>query len=178
MYPHSERIVKEGTEVPSFRCYNLTMITIDSIQKLADEKLAEGSNFIVDITVKPGNKIIVLLDNDKGVSIADCVAMSRHIEFNLDREKDDFELNVMSPGLTEPFKILRQYQKNIGKYVDVVTKENKKITGKLLKASDEGIILEAKSKEKIEGKKAKQEIINNINLTFNQIKETKVVILF
>mgnify|MGYP003444181226 FL=1 len=84
------------------------MITVDSIKKLADEKLTEGSNFIVDISVKPGNKIIVLLDNDKGVSIADCVAMSRHIEFNLDREKDDFELNVMSPGLTEPFKILRQ----------------------------------------------------------------------
>lgn len=154
------------------------MITVDSIKKLADEKLTEGSNFIVDISVKPGNKIIVLLDNDKGVSIADCVAMSRHIEFNLDREKDDFELNVMSPGLTEPFKILRQYQKNIGKHVDVITKENKKITGKLLKATEEGIVLETKSKERVEGKKAKQELINNINLTFNQIKETKVVILF
>lgn len=154
------------------------MITIDVIKKLADEKLAEGTNFIVDISVKPGNKITVLLDNDKGVSIADCVAMSRHIEFNLDREKDDFELNVMSPGLTEPFKILRQYQKNIGKYIDVITKENKKLTGKLLAAKEEGIVLETKSKEKVEGKKGKQEIINNIQLTFNQIKETKVVILF
>ena len=154
------------------------MITIDVIKKLADEKLAEGTNFIVDISVKPGNKIIVLLDNDKGVSIADCVAMSRHIESNLDREKDDFELNVMSPGLSEPFKILRQYQKNIDKYVDVVTKENKKLTGKLLSATEDGILLETKSKERVEGKKGKQEIINNIQLTFNQIKETKVVILF
>jgi ribosome maturation factor RimP len=154
------------------------MITIDVIKKLAEEKLSEGNNFIVDISVKPGNKITVLLDNDKGVSIADCVAMSRHIEFNLDREKDDFELNVMSPGLTEPFKILRQYQKNLGKYIDVVTKENKKLTGKLVSATEEGIVLETKSKEKVEGKKAKQEIINNITLTFNQIKETKVVILF
>ena len=154
------------------------MITIDLIKKLADEKLAEGTNFIVDISVKPGNKITLLLDNDKGVSIADCVAMSRHIEFNLDREKDDFELNVMSPGLTEPFKILRQYQKNIGKYIDVVTKENKKLTGKLVSASEEGILLEIKSKERVEGKKGKQELINNIQLTFNQIKETKVVILF
>ena len=82
------------------------MITIDKIQKLADEKLVEGTNFIVDIAVKTGNKIIVLLDNDNGVSIGDCVAMSRHIESNLDREADDFELNVMSPGLSEPFKIL------------------------------------------------------------------------
>jgi len=154
------------------------MITVEKIQKLADEKLAEGSNFIVDIAVKTGNKITVLLDNDNGVSISDCVAMSRHIEFNLDRESDDFELNVMSPGLSEPFKILRQYQKNIGKQVDVVTKEGKKLSGKLLKASDLGIELETKVKEKVDNKKGKQLIINNINLTFNQIKETKIVISF
>ena len=154
------------------------MITVDKIQKIADEKLAEGANFIVDIAVKTGNKITVLLDNDNGVSIGDCVAMSRHIESNLDREADDFELNVMSPGLSEPFKILRQYQKNIGKQVDVVTKEGKKLSGKLLDANNLGINLETKVKEKVANKKGKQLIINNINLTFNQIKETKIVISF
>ena len=154
------------------------MITVEKIQKIADEKLAEGSNFIVAIAVKTGNKITVLLDNDNGVSISDCVAMSRHIESNLDRDADDFELNVMSPGLTEPFKILRQYQKNIGKQVDVVTKEGKKLSGKLLNANDLGINLETKIKEKVANKKGKQLIINNINLTFNQIKETKIVISF
>ncbi len=154
------------------------MITVEKIQKLATEKLAEGSNFIVDIAVKTGNKITVLLDNDKGVSISDCVAMSRHIEFNLDRDADDFELTVMSPGLTEPFKILRQYQKNIGKQVDVVTKEGKKLSGKLVNANGLGIELETKVKERVEGKRGKQLIINNINLTFNQIKETKIVISF
>jgi ribosome maturation factor RimP len=96
----------------------------------------------------------------------------------LDREKEDFELNVMSPGLTEPFKILRQYQKNIDKQIDVVTKEGKKLTGKLISANEEGIELESKVKEKVEGKKGKQLIINNIKLTFNQIKETKIVISF
>ena len=154
------------------------MITVDRIQQIAEEKLAESTNFIVDIAVKSGNKIIVLLDNDKGVSISDCVAMSRHIESNLDREAEDFELNVMSPGLSEPFKILRQYQKNIGKQVDIVTKEGKKLSGKLLNANALGIELESKSKERVEGKKGKQLIINNINLTFNQIKETKIVISF
>ncbi len=154
------------------------MITADNIQKIAKEKLAEGTNFIVEIAIKSGNRITVLLDNDNGVSIKDCVEMSRHIESNLDREAEDFELNVMSPGLSEPFKILRQYEKNIGKQVDVVTKEGKKLTGKLLKASDLGIELENKSKERVEGKKGKQLIINNINLTFNQIKETKIVISF
>ena len=154
------------------------MISVDIIQQIADEKIAESTNFIVDIAVKSGNKITVLLDNDNGVSISDCVAMSRHIEAGLDREKEDFELNVMSPGLSEPFKILRQYQKNIGKQVDVVSKEGKKLSGKLLKASDMGIELETKTKERVEGKKGKQLIINNINLTFNQIKETKIVISF
>lgn len=154
------------------------MITREKIQEIADQKLAESTNFIVDIAIKPGNKIIVLLDNDNGISISDCVEMSRHIESNLDREAEDFELNVMSPGLTEPFKILRQYEKNIGKQVAVVTKEGKKLTGKLLKADREGIELETKTKERTEGKKGKQLMTNNINLTFNQIKETKIVISF
>ena len=154
------------------------MITVEKIKQIANEKLAEGSNFIVDVAVKPGNKIIILLDNDNGISIKDCVEMSRFVESNLDREADDFELNVMSPGLSESFKVLRQYQKNIDKQVDVVTKEGKKLSGKLLSANEEGIQLQTRSKEKVEGKKAKQLITNNINLTFNQIKETKIVISF
>jgi ribosome maturation factor RimP len=154
------------------------MITLEQIKKLTDEKLEGTTNFIVDISIKPGNKIIILLDNDNGVSIGDCVAMSRHVEFSLDRETEDFELNVMSPGLTEPLKILRQYEKYIDKDVDVVTKENKKLTGKLLSANSEGIVLETQTKEKVEGKKTKQLTINNVPLTFNQIKETKVVISF
>ena len=154
------------------------MISVEKIKEIAKEKIAESSNFIVDISVKQGNNITVLLDNDTGVSISDCVAMSRYIESNLDRETEDFELNVMSPGLTEPFKIIRQYQKNIGKQVDVLTKENKRIVGKLLSVNDERILVETKSKERVEGKKAKQILINNINLTYNQIKQTKVVISF
>jgi ribosome maturation factor RimP len=154
------------------------MITVEKIRELAEAKAQEGDNFIVELTVKPGNKITVLLDNDKGVSIADCVAMSRHIEFSLDREAEDFELNVSSPGLDQPFKTLRQYKKYIGKQVEVLTKENKKIVGKLLKVEEDGIELESKVKERAEGKKGKQVVINNINLNFNQIKETKVVISF
>jgi ribosome maturation factor RimP len=154
------------------------MITIEKVSKIAALKIAESSNFIVDIAIKPGNKITILLDNDKGISIKDCVEMSRFIEAGLDREEEDFELNVMSPGLTEPFKIPRQYQKNIGKQVDIITKEGKKLSGKLLNASEEEILLETKVKEKVENKKGKQLIINNIRLTFNQIKETKVVISF
>ncbi len=154
------------------------MITIEQIKKLAEEKLDGTTNFIVDISVKPGNRITVLLDNDNGISIGECVNMSRHIEFSLDRESEDFELSVMSPGLTEPLKTLRQYQKYLNKDVDVVTKENQKLTGKLLSVTNDGIMLESKTSKKVEGKKSKQLLINNINLTFNQIKETKIVISF
>ncbi len=154
------------------------MILVQKIQDIVDVKLADSANFIVDISVKPGNKITVLLDNNKGVSIVDCVEMSRHIESNLDREVEDFELSVMSPGLTEPFKILKQYQKNIEKQIEVLTKENNKITGKLLSANEEEIELAATISEKIEGKKKKQQTIKNIRLPFSQIKTTKLVLLF
>ncbi len=154
------------------------MITVEKIQLLTAAKLAEGTDFIVDISVKQGNKITILLDNDKGISIANCIAMSRYVESNLDREVEDFELNVMSPGLTEPFKIARQYQKNMGRQVDVVTKEGKKWSGKLIKADDEGIELETRTKEKTEKNKEKHLVISNINLQFNQIKETKLVLSF
>jgi ribosome maturation factor RimP len=154
------------------------MITVDKIQKLAEEKIAESSNFIVDIAVKPGNNIYIMLDNDNGLAISDCVEMSRFIESRLDRETEDFELHVSSPGLDKPFKTVRQYKKHIGKEVSVTTKDGKKLIGRLMKVSDEGIELETKTKELVAGKKGKQLIINNTNLTFNQIKETKLVISF
>jgi ribosome maturation factor RimP len=128
--------------------------------------------------VKPGNNIYILIDNDNGVSIKDCVEMSRHVESSLDREVEDFELHVSSPGLDRPLKTLRQYQKYLGKELSVTTKEGKKLSGKLLKVNNDAIELEVKSKEAVEGKKGKHLIIRNINLTFNQIKETKVVISF
>jgi ribosome maturation factor RimP len=156
----------------------IEMIAAEKIQELVEAKIAEGPNFIVDIAVKPGNNIYILIDNDNGVSIQDCVEMSRHVESGLDREKEDFELHVSSPGLDRPLKVLRQYQKYTGKEVAVTTKEGKKLAGKLLKASESGIELETRSKETVEGKKGKQLLIRNISLTFNQIKETKVVISF
>ncbi|HEX8514926.1 MAG TPA: ribosome assembly cofactor RimP [Bacteroidia bacterium] len=154
------------------------MITVEKIQQIAEAKIAEGSNFIVDIAVKPGNNIYILLDNDNGISIKDCVEMSRHVESNLDREQEDFELHVSSPGLDKPLKTLRQYIKYLGKDLNVTSREGKKYSGKLLKATEEGIELESKSKEAVEGKKGKQLVIRNISLTFNQIKESKVVISF
>ncbi len=154
------------------------MITVEKIKQLVEEKIAETPNFIVDITVKQGNKITILMDSDKGIVVADCVAVSRHVEANLNRDAEDFSIEVSSPGLDYPFKTKRQYQKNIGREVSSLTKEGQKVIGKLLTVTDDAVVIETKTKEKVPGKKTKQLIINNINLTFNQIKETKVVLAF
>ncbi len=151
------------------------MITTDKVYELASEKIKEGDNFIVEISVKKGNKITVLIDNDKAITINDCVEMSKFLELKLDREAEDFELSVMSAGLTEPFKVARQYQKNIGRQVEVITKEGQKFVGKLLSVIEDCITIETVNKEK---KQSKSVRIENINLKLNQIKETKRVISF
>ena len=154
------------------------MITESRIKQLVEEKIADTGNFIVDIRVRPGNKINILLDNENNVSISDCVEVSRYVEHQLDRETEDFELEVSSPGLDQPFKVLRQYRKYQGKEVQVLLKDNTKITGTLLSVEEEGIEVETRVKEKVEGKKSKQLVITKHRLPFTEIKETRIVITF
>jgi ribosome maturation factor RimP len=154
------------------------MITEKQIQQLVEEKIAGTSNYIVEIRVRPGNKINILLDNDNNISINDCIEVSRYVEHQLDRETEDFELEVSSPGLDQPLRVLRQYQKYINKQVEVLTAEGKKIAGELKSASEEGIVVETRVKEKVEGKKSKQLVITEHKLPFSQVKETKIVISF
>lgn len=154
------------------------MITESQVKKLVAEKIEGSETFIVEISVKPGNKITILVDNDKGLSIKDCVSISRHVESSLDRETEDFELQVSSPGLDQPFKNIRQYKKHIGKQVSVITSDGKKITGLLKAANDEGIEIEEHSKEKVEGKKSKQLVVRNTQLAYDKIKETRILITF
>ena len=155
------------------------MIAESQVRALVEEKInQEGGTFIVEVVVKPGNKIVVLLDNDNGLSINECVEVSRHIEGSLDREVEDYELEVSSPGLDQPFKVNRQYQKYVGKQVAVVTKDGKKIQGQLTFADKNKIVVEEKAREKVEGKKGKQLVVRNHELAYNLIKETKIVISF
>ena len=109
------------------------MITTSQIKTLFEQWQKDELVFLVDLTVKPGNKITVLIDRIGGLNITDCVELSRFIEGSLDRDKDDFELSVSSPGADAPFKVLKQYQKNIGRNVKIVTKDDQTISGTLLK---------------------------------------------
>lgn len=139
----------------------------------------EGSDkFVVDVKVLTGNKIEVYVDAPQHIVIADCVALSRFIEGSLDREKEDFELQVSSPGATEAFKVIEQYKKYQNTKVKVVTKEGAKHEGVLLSANETEFVIEETRREKKSVGKGNHTVIENITLTYNQTKETKSILPF
>lgn len=117
------------------------------IQRLINEALSENPDlFLVDWTLSSANKIDVLIDGDNGLPIEEVVRISRHIEHNLDREKEDFSLTVSSPGLSRPLEIPRQYIKNIGRKLKVNT-EDKELKGTITGANEESVTITWKTRE-------------------------------
>ena len=159
------------------------MIDSRAVHKLANEFLEGGSGFVVDVKVLSGNVIKIALENDDRTSIEDCVALSRHIEGSFDREEADFSLDVGSPGLDQPLKVLRQYLKLIGQQVAVQPIEGKKMVGELVSVEEEdgmvqGLVLKTREKKRIEGRKAKQWVEEEHKLQASDIEWTKVIISF
>ena len=107
------------------------MITSSEIVNLVQEHLAGTEKFLVDVLIKPANRIYVFIDGDHGVTIADCVGLSRFIESKLDREAEDFELNVSSSGAEHPIRLPRQYLKNVGRSLQVKLSGDRELAGKL-----------------------------------------------
>jgi len=153
------------------------MITQEQIKSLVSQKIEGTGIFFVDILIRPGNSILVLLDTPEGIRIDECVEISRFINSNLDREKEDYNLEVSSPGLGYPFKVKEQYLKNIGKVVEVIMKEGNKFTGKLLNFSEESLEMEILVKDKTDSKKKKL-VPEKIRLEIKTVKSTKEVIAF
>ena len=158
------------------------MIDKKLVRELAEERIAERDEplYIVEITIGAGNQILVELDTEEGfVKIEDCISVSRNIEHNLDREEEDFSLEVSSAGMTKPFRVLKQYIKNVGREVKVIGNEHGKSVEGLLKSADEkGFVIETKEKRRIEGKKKKEWVIEEIPFIYNEVKETKLIISF
>mgnify|MGYP001055342434 FL=1 len=150
------------------------MITEEKIRKIAGEKLDPTGIFVVDVLVKPSGKIYVFIDGDEGVTISDCIDLSRYIEGRLDRDKEDFELNVSSSGVDQPLKMPRQYNKHIGKKISVLTRDGQKQEGELLDVLDNGISF----RPDIKGKKKKNEKTEPVFVSFEDIKETKRLVSF
>ena len=154
------------------------MIDKHVIEQLAEEKLASSSNYLVSVEVQPGNVIVVEIDNDEAVSIDDCVELSRYIEEHLDRDAEDFELEVGSAGITSPFKVLRQYKKNVGNEVEVLTRNGVKLTGVLKSADEDSFVVTVTKQVKPEGAKRKITVEEDQTYTYNEIKYTKYLIRF
>jgi ribosome maturation factor RimP len=157
------------------------MIQKEIVRKLAQERIDERfpDVFIVAISISSKNIIKVELDKlNSYVSIEECVAVSRNIEHNLDREEQDFELSVSSAGLDQPLRVLKQYEKNIGKDVESILKDGNKIEGILKSFNEKELTLSTSRLDKKEGSKKKEIIVEDITLPMTKIKETKIVISF
>ena len=154
------------------------MIDKQEIISIVEKKLNEGNLFLVEVAITPDNRIIVEVDSDESVSIDDCIALSREIESHFDRDVEDFELEVGSCGITAPFKILRQYQKNVGNEIEVILKKGLKVEGILETVSDTSITLSVEKTVKPEGAKRKIIVAEQQTYPFEEIKNAKYLIRF
>ena len=154
------------------------MITQERVTKLIEDKIAGNDMFIVDVTVRPGNVIDVTLDSDSGLTIEACTEVHRHLLHEMDREVEDYSLEVSSPDLTKPLQVVRQYMKNVGRDLAVKKADKTKIEGELIGANETGIILKTAQKEEVPGKKGKKLVEREINLEYADIAEAKIMIRF
>ena len=169
-------LISRGQRVPSFFTL-VKMIEKKEIEKLVDEHLGNGALFPVYIKVSAENSIKIVIDGDNGVTIDDCIALSRFVEHNLDRDKEDFELSVLSAGLEHPLSLLRQYRKNLNRSVKILFNEGKEVCGKLLKADENSITIQEEIVKQY--KKNKKTILGDIlKIPLSEIKQTRAVVSF
>ena len=154
------------------------MIDRNVVSGIVNEWLEDKEYFLVDVSVSPDDKIVVEIDHAEGVWIDDCVELSRFIESKLDREEEDYELEVGSAGIGQPFKVLQQYLIHIGKEVEVLTREGKKLEGVLKDANEENFTVTIQKKVKLEGAKRPKLVDEDVTYTYNDIKYTKYLISF
>lgn len=153
------------------------MIETKVVTELA-ERWLEGKEkyFLVDVSVSRDNRIVVEIDHPEGVWIDDCVELSRFIEQSLDRDAEDYELEVGSAGIGQPFKVLQQYLNHVGQEVEVLPKTGAKLKGTLLSADKDGIVLGTKRKETVEGRKRPVMVDVEIPFRYEDISYTKYII--
>ena len=149
------------------------MITKDHIRRLAEEHIGDSGIFLVDVRLSSTGRITVIIDRDEGVNIDDCASMSKNISNDLGEEMGDYELNVSSPGLEMPFLVLRQYLKNEGRMVAVVTNEGDSEKGMLMNVTKGGFDLKSETRQK------NKEIITTVrSFNYEDVKTVKVIISF
>lgn len=154
------------------------MIDNNKVKELVNEWLDGKEYFLVDVEISSDNRIVVEIDHADGVWIEDCVELSRYIEERLDRDIEDYELEVGSAGLGQPFKVPQQYNNHIGRNVEVLAADGKKYQGILRSVDGNNFTVGVEEKVQVEGKKrpVKQEVAHNFNM--DEVKYTKYLINF
>ena len=154
------------------------MIDKQIVTRIVEDWLEGKDYFLVDVSVSPDDKIVVEIDHADGVWIDDCVDLSRFIESKLNREEEDYEMEVGSAGIGQPFKVLKQYLIHIGKEVEVMDASGKKWTGLLARADENSFTVTVKMKVKPEGAKRPKWVDQDMTFAYDEIKYTKYLISF
>lgn len=147
------------------------MINVETIHNLATEFLSDSNVFVVDVKVLKGNRIIVLLDGEQGVLVEDCVRTSRAIEASLNRDEEDFELEVSSFGIGTPLMLPRQYQINIGRTARVSLTDGRSLQGVISAVSEKGFTLSIPAS-------GKNKTAQVLDIDFDQCQQTKITVSF
>lgn len=151
----------------------------NKVQEALDAALMQREYlFLIDLSINDANKISIILDGDFGVNLQDCIDISRAVEANLDREEQDFSLEVASAGVSSPLKLVRQFKKNIGRTLKVKTISSEEIEAQLTAADDEKITLEWQAREPKKIGKGKETVNKKVELPYESIKEAIVIISF
>jgi ribosome maturation factor RimP len=140
------------------------MINSETIIELIEQHIQGTDVFVVEVSVKAGNSIRVYVDRPDGISIDECVQISRFLNEALDRDVEDYSMEVSSPGLGGPLRVKQQYEKNLGRSIDVLFSDGLRTTGKLLSVSDKGFVIKGKGDEK--------------EISFEEVKTVKEIISF
>lgn len=154
------------------------MIEKKSVCQIVEEWLEGKDYFLVEVTVNPDSRIVVEIDHAEGVWIEDCVDLSRYIESKLNREEEDYELEVGSAGIGQPFKVLQQYYNHVGSEVEVLTKKGVKLTGVLKSADENHFVVGVQKKVKEEGTKRPKLTEVDETFAYDDVKYTKYLITF
>ncbi len=150
------------------------MIGKDLIRQTIEEKLASTDCFLVSLSISGDNQIMVEIDSETSVDLDFCVELTRYIEQHFDRDAEDYSLEIGSYSITKPFVDRRQYRKNIGRKVEVLTEESRKIRGTLVAVDNDDFTLEIEEKELVEGQKRKKLVKKEITLLYSSVKQTKL----
>lgn len=154
------------------------MINKDTVRSIVEEWLDGKEYFLVDIEISPDDRIVVEIDHADGVWIEDCVELSRFIEDHLSRDEEDYELEVGSAGLGQPFKVTQQYHCFVGKDVEVLDADGKKYKGVLKAVEGNDFTVTVQEKQKVEGKKRPQLVDTDHTFQMDKVKYTKYLINF